>query len=284
MRRISSSFRPTVAGSSAGSPTGSEPSGSSRAARWPCMRCALTSEVAACTAWSSAASATGAAAGAVARGHGLGGGHARRLGRRLHAHRSEHRVVEAVLALKQLVDPAQERARLGALDHAVVVGRGHRHDLLHAQLGELRRVGRRQAGRVADGAGGDDRALPGHEPRHAGHGADAARIGERDVGALVGVGLERVVARAHDQLVVAGDEVGEAELAGVAQHRHDQRAGAVLALHVDGEAEADGRGGHALRLAVLLGVGVPHDRHVARGLDDRPGDQVRERQLLAGAP
>ena len=36
--RISSGVRRTVAGSSAGSPTGSEPSGSSRAARWPCMR------------------------------------------------------------------------------------------------------------------------------------------------------------------------------------------------------------------------------------------------------
>ncbi len=70
MRRMSSSFRPTVAGSSAGSPTGSDPSGSSRAARWPCMRCALTSEVAACTAWSSAASATAPAAGLVAAGTG----------------------------------------------------------------------------------------------------------------------------------------------------------------------------------------------------------------------
>ena len=243
MRRISSSFRPTVAGSSAGSPTGSEPSGSSRAARWPCIRCALTSEVAACTAWSSAASATGRPPRRGRRGgrDRLGGGHARRLRRRLHAHRSEHGVVEAVLALEQLVDAAQERARLGALDHAVVVGRGHGHDLLHAQLGELRGVGRRQAGRVADGAGGHDRALSGHEPRHAGHGADAARVRERDVRALVGVGLKRVVARAHDQLVVAGDEVREAELAGVAQHGHDQRAGAVLALDVDGEAEADGR-------------------------------------------
>jgi hypothetical protein len=74
MRLMRSSFRPTVAGSSAGSPTGSAPSGSSRAARWPCIRCAFTREVAACTACSSAASATGAAspgaAGAAVAGTG----------------------------------------------------------------------------------------------------------------------------------------------------------------------------------------------------------------------
>ena len=36
--------------------------------------------------------------------------------------RSEHVVVEAVLAEQQLVDPLEEHARLGALDDAVVVG------------------------------------------------------------------------------------------------------------------------------------------------------------------
>ena len=243
MRRISSSLRPTVAGSSAGSPTGSEPSGSSRAARWPCMRCAFTSEVAAWTAWSSAASATGAGGGARGRRHRLGGGHragAAPAALEGHADRLEDRVVEAVLALEQLVDAAQEGARLRALDHAVVVGRGHRHDLLHAELRELRRVHGGHAGRVADRAGGHDRALARHQPRHARHGADPARVRERDVRALVGVGLKRVVARAHHELVVAGHEVGEAELARVAQHRHHQRAGAVLALHVHGEAEAHG--------------------------------------------
>src|SRR3954469_1898527 len=121
MRRISSSVRLTVAGSSAGSPTGSEPSGSSRAARWPCMRCALTRLVAAWTAWSSAASATGAAAGVAAAGGGAverrgvgprgGGGRGRggdRLGSRhgggtvlaaddaVQPERLQHSVVEAV--------------------------------------------------------------------------------------------------------------------------------------------------------------------------------------------
>ena len=139
-----------------------------------------------------------------------------------------------------------------------------------------------EAGRIADRAGGDDRALAGHQARHARHGADAAGVRERDVRALVGVGLQRVVARAHHQLVVARHEVGEAELARVAQDRHHERARAVLALHVHREAEAHAARRHALGLPVLLGVGVAHHRHVAGGLHDRPGDQVRERELLAG--
>ena len=150
-------------GSSAGSPTGSDPSGSRRAARWPCMRWAFTSEVAAWTAWSSAASATCAAAGVVAAGTGsaavAAAGSAAPSARARHAHGLEDPVVEAVLALEQLVDAAQERPRLRALDHAVVVGRGHRHDLLHAELGQPGRVDLVEAGRVADGAGGHDRAL-----------------------------------------------------------------------------------------------------------------------------
>ncbi len=75
MARISSGVRFTVAGSSAGSPTGSEPSGSRRAARWPCMRCAFTIEVAAWTACSSASSGAPVSAGVTAERRGLGRGH-----------------------------------------------------------------------------------------------------------------------------------------------------------------------------------------------------------------
>ena len=70
MRAISSSVRLTVAGSSAGSPTGSDPRGSRSAARWPCIRWALTTEVAAWTACRSEASAIRAAAGIAAAGTG----------------------------------------------------------------------------------------------------------------------------------------------------------------------------------------------------------------------
>ena len=58
MRACSSgvSLGSSRSGSSDGSPTGSDPSGSSRAARWPCVRCALTSAIAAATPPSSCAS------------------------------------------------------------------------------------------------------------------------------------------------------------------------------------------------------------------------------------
>ena len=58
MRACSSavSFGSRRSGSSDGSPTGSEPSGSSCAARWPCVRCALTSAIAAATPPSSSGS------------------------------------------------------------------------------------------------------------------------------------------------------------------------------------------------------------------------------------
>ena len=62
-----SGVRPSGSGSSAGSPSGSEPSGSSCAARWPCVRCALISDIAAWTACSSSSVGLGGAAPAPAR-------------------------------------------------------------------------------------------------------------------------------------------------------------------------------------------------------------------------
>ena len=109
-------------GSSAGSPSGSEPSGSSRAARWPCVRCALISDVAAWTACSSCSSVGAGGAGAGRRGvarRGRRGGGRRR--RRAAAPSSAPRsaktpLVEAVLALQVGLDDLQEAAGLGALD------------------------------------------------------------------------------------------------------------------------------------------------------------------------
>ena len=217
-------------------------------------------------------------------GHRLGGGDRGGLGGSgapVDAQALEHSLVEAVGALQELVHPAQEGARFRALDHPVVVGAGHGHDLLHAQLTQLVRGQCGEAGRVADRPRGHDRALAGHEPRHAGHRADAARVGEGDVRALIGVGSERVVARSNHQLVVAGDEGGEVHLARVGEHRDHERVAAVLALHVHRQAEAGRARRDAQRLAVLFRVGVAHHRHVASGLDHGPGDQMGERELAA---
>src|SRR5918998_5309702 len=63
---------------------------------------------------------------------------------------------------------------------------------------------------------------------------------------------------------------------------YDQRAGAVLALDVHRQSEAEGSGYDALRLAVRLGEGVAHHGHVPGGTDDRPGDDVSEADALPG--
>ena len=95
-----------------------------------------------------------------------------------HAERVEDVVVEAVLAEQQFVDALQERARLGALDDAVVVGARDRDDLAHAERAEVGAVGALELGRVVDAADADDHALARHQARHRLDGADRARVGE----------------------------------------------------------------------------------------------------------
>ena len=275
--------RPTVVGSSAGSPSGSVPSGSRRAARWPWVRWALSSEVAACTACSICSSTTApvdGAAGAASRAAAAAAAGRRRRGRgpELGAERGEDAVVEAVIALQVGLDDLQEAPRLRALDDAVVVGRGHGHDLLGADhVADVL-----QAHRVGDRAGGDDRALADHQARDRGDGADPARVGERDVGAGEVVGGQRVGARLLDELVEGGLEVGEVLAARVADDGDHERARAVLLLHVDGDAEVDLTVVDAMGLAVAVVEVVGHDRHVVlRGLGDGVGDEVGEGDLLA---
>ena len=188
-------------------------------------------------------------------------------------------LVEAVLALQVGLDDLEELAGLGALDDAMVVRRRHRHHLLGAD----HRADRAEPGRVADRAGGDDRALPGHQPRNGGDGSDPAGVGEREVGALEVVGGQLVLARAGDQVVEGGEELGERLAPGVADDRDHQRAAAVLALDVDRDAEVDGAVVDAVGLAVDVGEVVGHHRHLlGRGARDRVGDQVGEGDLVAG--
>jgi hypothetical protein len=88
-------------------------------------------------------------------------------------------VIEGVLAEQHLLDQGEEHPRLGALDHAVVVGGRHRDDLAHAQLGQRAWVGGLVFSGIPDGADADDHALSGHQPGHAADGADRAGIGQR---------------------------------------------------------------------------------------------------------
>ena len=140
----------------------------------------------------------------------------------------------------------------------------------------------RQARRVADRPGRDDRPLTGHQPRDRGDRPEAARVGQREVGARQVVGSQRVRARLLDEGVVGVEERVEAQTVGAADHRHHERARAVLALDVDREAEVHAAVVDAVRLAVDRVEVVRHHGQVGRRPHDRIGDQVRERDPPAG--
>ena len=202
-----------------------------------------------------------------------------------HAQVVEHRLVETMVAQQQLVEPLQEHAALGTLDDAVVVGAGDRDDLADAQLTEGVRVGTLELGRVVDAADADDDTLAGHEPRHALHGADGARVGEADRGALEVAHGELVALHLADELLVRRQEAGEVERVGIAQHRHDQRTRPVGLAHVDCETHVDVRVADETRLAVgSFGERVVHVRHrIGDRAHDRISDEVGEAHLALAA-
>ena len=187
-------------------------------------------------------------------------------------------LVEVVLALQQLLDPAQERSGLRSLDHAVVVRRGHRHHLRDPECLDLLRRSVPPLDRIGERAAGDDRALALQQARHGGDGPEAARVGEADVGPLEVVSGETVLPRLRDQLLVVGVEALEVE-AIRALDAGDQQGALALSLHVDGDAEIDPTRLDHRGLPVALLEGPSHHRPFLRGLDDGPGDQVREAHL-----
>ena len=215
----------------------------------------------------------GRAAAATGAGAGWRGGRAQ-----LDAQRGEDILVEGVLALEVLLDQGQEAARLGALDDPVVVGRGHRHDLLRADL----RADAAQADGIGDRAGRDDRALAGHQPRDRGDRADPAGVGEGDVRADEVVGRQGVRPGLLDERVVGVQEGVEAQRPGAQDHRHHQGPAPVLLLDVDRQSEVDLPVDHAVGLAVDLGEVVAHHVHLLGRAGDRVGDQMGEGDL-AGA-
>ena len=156
-----------------------------------------------------------------------------------HAQAGEDVVVEAVGPEQQLLDPLEEQARLGALDDAVVVGRGDGDDLGGAEVGQHHRVGAAPLGREVDGADAHDHALARHEPGHRLLGADGAGVGEGDGGAGEVVDGQLVGADLADDLLVGAPEGPEVQGVGVADDGDEQAAAAVGLLDVDGQAQAD---------------------------------------------
>src|SRR5439155_1655659 len=92
-----------------------------------------------------------------------------------------------------------------------------------------------------------------HQARHGGNGADGPGVREGDRAAREVVGEEPTGARLLDQRLVGRVERREIHPLGVLDHRHDERAAAVLLLHVHREAEVN-PAGSGERGAVLGGA------------------------------
>ena len=133
-------------------------------------------------------------------------------------------------------------------------------------------------------ADADDRALPGHQPRHRVVGADAARVGQRDRRARIVLRGQRAGPGLADDLLVAAPELGEAHRLGALDRHHDEVAAAALARQVDRQAEVDVRRGDDRRLAVDHREVPVHARVIGDRPDDGVADQVGERDLPAAVP
>ena len=171
-----------------------------------------------------------------------------------HVERREHVLVEAVAADQQLVHLLEEHAGLGALDDAVVVGGGDRHGLGDPDPGQRLGVRALERGGVVDAADADDQALALHQPGDGLDGAQRAGVGQRDRGAGEVVRGQLLVADLADQVLVGAPELPEGERVGVADDRHDQGAGAIRVLDVDGEADVHGSVVDDLRRRPVLGL------------------------------
>jgi hypothetical protein len=188
----------------------------------------------------------------------------------------EDLLVEAVAAGEQLFQGSQERPRLRALDDAVVVSTGHRHDLRQTELRDD--LGRHAAvfGRIVDGAGPDDRALSGHQPGDRHHRADHAGIGQGDGGLLEVAQLELVAPGPRDDVVVGQHERREVQIAGIPDVGNQQDA-LPAPFDVDRQTQVDGRPWNAVRDTVALDVGRVHRGMRVQRAHHGPGDEVRER-------
>ena len=192
-----------------------------------------------------------------------------------HSERTGDLFIKCRIALQQLIHQPQETSRLRALDHPMIVGARHRHDLGQAELLDGRRVHRRELGRIRDRSGGDDAALAWHQSGHRRHGTEPARVGQRHRGAGEIVGQQLVVARLVDDRFVGRQEFGKAEGIGALEHRDHQAARPVFALDIHGEPEIDVNGNHLERVGAALEDASAHHRELPRALHQCPRDQVR---------
>ena len=161
----------------------------------------------------------------------------------------------------------------------MVVGRGEGDDLADRELGEGLRRHRAELAGVFHRAGRDDQALAGHQARDRGGRAESAGVGQRDGRSFEVGDLELSGARARDNVVGGRNELRERHRAGVLDVGDDQGARAVLLFDIHREAEVDLVAAQAHGRVARVVVGVVQARKILQGLENRPGDQVREGDL-----
>jgi hypothetical protein len=188
-------------------------------------------------------------------------------------------VVETVRADQQLVHSREIRARLRALNDAMVVRRRHRHHFRDAEVGEDARIGGGVFGGVVDRAGGDDRALRHHQTRDGCDGAERSGIRQRERRTFKVGDFELIVARLAHDVVVALEELREVHRVRAFDVRDEQRARTVFFLEIDGDAEVHVGAIEARGSSVLDGERRVHTRELFDGLHKRERDDVRVRRL-----
>ena len=184
-------------------------------------------------------------------------------------------VVKLELADQQFVNAGQKRARLRALDDAVIVGAADGDRFADAELRQRFRRHRLVLRRILDRAGGNDQRLAGHQSRRRSDGADGSGIGERNGCALEIGNLKFAVARAFHYVVVGLKEFGEAQFAGVLDVGNEQRARAVFLRQINRNAEIDTLTPNADRISVDDIEAVIELRKLIERAQQRPGDQMR---------
>ena len=189
-----------------------------------------------------------------------------------------------MLAGEALGHVFQEQSGLGPLDDPMVVGRGERQHLAHAEFGERSRIGGFETSGPAERADAEDRALTRHETRDRLHRAERAGVRERHGGTdeVIGAKVRRM--DFADQVLIGHQECTKVHRVGVADDRDQEVARAVRTLDVDGESETDvlvaSNPGRAL-LVDRVDEGRVQRRDLRQTLDDGEGDDVREGDLGA---
>ena len=140
------------------------------------------------------------------------------------AQAAEDVTVEVIGPEQQLVDAAEELARLRSLDDAVIVGRGEREGLRHGVADEGLFGGALPLSGVLHGADADDAALALHQSRHGVLGAERAGIRQADGRPGEVVHGERSCAGTAHDVLVGGPEAREVQRLGGLDVGHEELA------------------------------------------------------------